>query len=100
VTEPSAVDVLASDDEREAIVETLRYHHGTGRLTLAELDERVGAAYAARTRDQLAALLTDLPTDEYEHEGTTTRHFDPCLFWVLIIAFPPAGLAYWIYTRR
>jgi Domain of unknown function (DUF1707) len=36
---------------------------GTGRLDLAETDERVAAAYAARHRHELTALLSDLPRD-------------------------------------
>jgi hypothetical protein len=39
----------ASDADREQLVETLRQHHADGRLTLEELTERTGRAYAART---------------------------------------------------
>jgi hypothetical protein len=43
------------------VVEMLRVAAGDGRLTLEELDERVGAALAARTYSELAALVSDLP---------------------------------------
>jgi len=42
--------VRASDAERDQAAEILRVAYAEGRLTRAELDERSGAAYAARTR--------------------------------------------------
>ena len=50
-----------SDQERDAAVELLSAHAAVGRLTLDELEERVSAALAARTRGDLEALLRDLP---------------------------------------
>jgi hypothetical protein len=54
-------DVRASDAEREAVAERLRHAAAEGRLDPEELDERLGRAYAARTRDELTALTADLP---------------------------------------
>jgi hypothetical protein len=51
----------ASDDERESTVTLLREHGAAGRLDVEELEQRIGTAYAARTRGDLAALLDDLP---------------------------------------
>jgi hypothetical protein len=51
----------ASDEERESTVTLLREHGGAGRLDVDELEQRVGAAYQARTRGELAALLDDFP---------------------------------------
>jgi hypothetical protein len=53
--------VRASDEERESTVTLLREHGATGRLDVDELEQRVGAAYQARTRGDLATLLDDLP---------------------------------------
>lgn len=53
--------IRASDDEREQVVQLLSEHATTGRLTLAELEERIGLAYEATTRDDLSALIADLP---------------------------------------
>lgn len=53
--------VRASDDERHRMAELLGEHASVGRLTLAELEERVARAYAATTRAELAELTTDLP---------------------------------------
>lgn len=54
-------DVRASDAERELVVERLHRAVGNGRLTVEEFDERAAAAYAARTRGELADLTKDLP---------------------------------------
>ncbi|MQA96349.1 MAG: DUF1707 domain-containing protein [Streptosporangiales bacterium] len=54
-------DTRASDADRERVVESLREQTAIGRLTLEELDERSGAAYAARTWADLRPLLADLP---------------------------------------
>ena len=58
---PAPHDVLASDPERERVAEALREHATAGRLDPDELDERLGAAYAARRRADLLPLLADLP---------------------------------------
>lgn len=50
----------ASDSDRDITVDILCAAVGDGRLTLDELEERVGAALSARTRAQLAALIADL----------------------------------------
>lgn len=54
-------DVRASDAERELTVEKLQRSMGQGRLSTDEFDERVAAAYAARTRGELTDLTRDLP---------------------------------------
>jgi hypothetical protein len=51
----------ASDAEREQYAEIVRDAVGEGRLTLDEGDERLGAVYAAKFRDELPPLVTDLP---------------------------------------
>ena len=50
-----------SDTEREQVAEILRAAMAEGRLTLQEGEERLGAVYAARFRDELAPLTDDLP---------------------------------------
>jgi Domain of unknown function (DUF1707) len=51
----------ATHDDRNRVVEVLRVAAGDGRLTLEELDQRVGAALTARTYGELAALVSDMP---------------------------------------
>jgi Domain of unknown function (DUF1707) len=50
-----------SDKEREQIAEILRAAMTEGRLTLEEGEERLAAVYAAKYRDELLPLTTDLP---------------------------------------
>ena len=63
--------VRASDAEREQTVALLQRNFADGRLTQAELEERAGAAYAARTRAQLCDLTADLPAAQ-EHTSLTS----------------------------
>lgn len=60
MTEQGHVDLRASDSERERTADQLRHAAGEGRLTVEELDERLEAAYAARTRGELEGLVADL----------------------------------------
>ncbi len=58
---PDSGDVRVSDDERERVAREIREHYAAGRLDDDELNARVEAAYAARTRSELDALRADLP---------------------------------------
>ncbi|MER0245201.1 DUF1707 domain-containing protein, partial [Streptomyces sp. HSW2009] len=51
----------ASDAERERVAEALREAVAEGRLTMEEFDERLEAAYTARTHADLEPLVRDLP---------------------------------------
>ena len=51
----------AGDTDRAAVATVLGRHMADGRLTVAEYDERVARAYAARTYGELDALTVDLP---------------------------------------
>jgi hypothetical protein len=57
-----AADTKASDRERDDVVQALIRHHVDGRLTTTEFEERTDRALASRTRGQLAAVLSDLPS--------------------------------------
>ncbi len=50
-----------SDAEREQVATILRAAMTEGRLTLEEGEERLGACYAAKFRDDLLPLTADLP---------------------------------------
>ncbi|MFI1175010.1 DUF1707 SHOCT-like domain-containing protein [Streptomyces melanogenes] len=52
----------ASDAERERVAEALREAVAEGRLDMEEFEERLEAAYKARTHGELAPLVRDLPT--------------------------------------
>ena len=53
--------IRASDADRERVAHSLRDHTVAGRLSVEELDERSGRAFAARTLGELEALFDDLP---------------------------------------
>jgi uncharacterized protein DUF1707 len=54
-------EVRASDEDRERVAREIREHYAAGRLDDDELNQRVDAAYGARTVGELDALRTDLP---------------------------------------
>jgi DUF1707 SHOCT-like domain len=60
---PELDSVRASDAERDAAAGQLQAAFAEGRLTDAEFDERMRTALTARTRADLARLMTDLPAD-------------------------------------
>lgn len=49
------------DAERERAVTAIGEHYAAGRLDHDELDERIDAAWRARTQADIAVLFTDLP---------------------------------------
>ncbi len=53
----------ASDSDRENVVASLREHTVAGRLTQDEFEERMRAAYGAKTYGELAELTKDLPIE-------------------------------------
>jgi hypothetical protein len=56
-----AANIRVSDADRDAVLAELSEHFQVGRLTSEELDERTGRALAARTGQDLAAIMADLP---------------------------------------
>jgi hypothetical protein len=70
-----APEQRASDADRDIAADILCAAVGDGRLTLDELDDRLGAALSARTMTELAALIADLPGRRCA--PTPARPFDP-----------------------
>ncbi|NJP72707.1 DUF1707 domain-containing protein [Streptomyces sp. C1-2] len=54
-------ELRASDADREQVAERLRDAVAEGRLDMAEFEERLDAAYRARTYGELTPLTVDLP---------------------------------------
>lgn len=54
--------VRIGDAEREATAGLLGDHYAAGRLTYAELDERLDAVWRAQSATDLGTLLVDLPS--------------------------------------
>jgi hypothetical protein len=59
--DPASSDPRASDQDRERVAHDLREHFAAGRLTDAELSDRMSAAYGARTISELHSVRADLP---------------------------------------
>ena len=57
---PSSPALRASDADRNRVIELLRAAVTDGRLNPVEFDERLGAALAARTFEELSPLTADL----------------------------------------
>ncbi|HEX2363184.1 MAG TPA: DUF1707 domain-containing protein [Jiangellaceae bacterium] len=51
----------ASDADRDRVAEQLRQAAGDGRLSIAELQERLDTLYAAKTYGELEPVVADLP---------------------------------------
>jgi len=60
-----------SDADRDHAVAELGEHFQAGRITAEELDERSGLALRAKTGNDLAALLADLPAAQSSGTGVT-----------------------------
>ena len=68
----------AADADRAAVATQLGEQMSAGRLTVAEYDERLARAYAARTYGELEALTADLPRPagavaRHQHHGDVRR---------------------------
>jgi hypothetical protein len=59
VADPQQLRV--SDEQRERAAQALREHFAAGRISEDELDDRVQAAYDAKTEAELDKQLSDLP---------------------------------------
>lgn len=97
----------ASDAEREDTAEVLRAAASEGRITLAELEDRVAACYAARLREELAPLVADLPpmpseaSEPERHAAgrlTTGGRVALTVHAVLVVVFASAVLGRWMAT--
>ncbi len=58
---PRDPDMRVSQAERDEVAAALARHYADGRLSLGEYEERVAAAYEARTGRDFEPLLADLP---------------------------------------
>jgi DUF1707 SHOCT-like domain len=63
-------DIRAADEDRERVATALRTHCEAGRLSIDELEERLAAAYAAKTLGDLDPLMADLPALPTRHAVT------------------------------
>jgi hypothetical protein len=95
----------ASDADRDTTADLLNAAFAEGRLTAGEHDQRLSAAYAAQTWQELRQLTADLPGPQASATGPGTvlgmpAGTDLCLLCGLLIVCPPAGIAWWLMLRR
>jgi Domain of unknown function (DUF1707) len=79
------VDIRASDEDRQRVVAALERHTGAGRLTLDEFAERVRVACDARTLDELATVVGDLPADTPAADAETGPRRELLLVFAIAI---------------
>jgi hypothetical protein len=90
----------ASQAERDRTVEDLRVHAGEGRLDVEELEARLDAALAAKTRGDLRDVVKDLPRTRRSSPrarqplGFAAGSLVQLLIGIAIIAAAPAALAW------
>jgi len=64
---PTDPQMRASDDDRDRAAALLREHHAAGRLTADEFQERLDAAYRAKTLGDIDKIMADLPAIDLYH---------------------------------
>jgi hypothetical protein len=92
----------ASDADRDAVAGLLNEAFAEGRLTADEHDQRLSAAYAARSWQQLHQITADLPAPPGiagRREPGIFAGADLCLLCALLIVCPLAGIAWWLLSR-
>ncbi len=85
---PGDPDLRASDVERERAADELGEHLALGRISADELETRLDAVYAARTRGALDEVLRDLPVPVHVPVHAASQPSPPS----------PCGWASWALT--
>jgi hypothetical protein len=89
----TASDIRVGDRERTAVADRLPAHAAAGRLTVEELEERVGRAHAAKTTAELAPLTADLPERETRAWRPPARRIPLALIAAALLATLALSLA-------
>jgi hypothetical protein len=73
--DPSGLRI--SDADRHKVAEVLREAAGDGRIDLVELDERLEAAYSAKTYGELVPITADLPVQRADQRPAAPQRTVP-----------------------
>jgi hypothetical protein len=85
---------LASDRERDDVVQALVRHHVDGRLSEVEFEERTDQAVGARTIGDLRAVLVDLPPIDGGRAATSGRTGrSPRVAFLPVVLIAPLAVA-------
>jgi hypothetical protein len=96
-------ELRASDSDRERAVEVLRGAASDGQLTVDELEDRVSAAYAARTRRELEQLTADVspaPAPTEPGSGLTLKEGTGGTRWLIAIMGGHERKGWWRLAPR
>jgi hypothetical protein len=85
LTDPDQ-SLRVSDAERDETLRVLGDHASVGRLTLDELEDRSSRALAAKTRGELAVLVSDLPQEAGPGHSAPAVAKKPVRWMVAIMA--------------
>ncbi|AGL14403.1 DUF1707 domain-containing protein [Actinoplanes sp. N902-109] len=108
---PEADALRAADADRHRIAERLKSALDEGRLSLAEYDDRVRLAYAARTYGDLTGLVEDLPEPGLSAEEIARRTADRerraarrlptalTVLWTIYAAVLVVNLVVWVLVE-
>jgi hypothetical protein len=80
------VEIRASDDDRQRILDALQLHTAAGRLSLEEFSDRAAEVYAARTLGDLSAITGDLPAEPARAESAHTQHRELLVVFAVAVA--------------
>ncbi|WP_028935919.1 DUF1707 SHOCT-like domain-containing protein [Pseudonocardia spinosispora] len=96
--------IRASDAEREETASVIRAAASEGRLTMAELEERLESVYEARMRHELPPLVADLPSAQRPPDGPPGNgpgvgaRIGLAVHALLVVAFAAAMIGRWVMT--
>lgn len=90
----------ASDADRERVCHILRQATGVGMLTLAEADDRLAAAYAARFRHELAPLIADIPDGATHGASSVNGRIRALVLGLLAMGFAARAAAGPVLARH
>ena len=85
MTDPDQ-SLRVSDAERDETLRVLGDHAAVGRLTVDELEDRSSRALAAKTRGELALLISDLPQEAGQGRPAPTPAKKPVRWMVAIMS--------------
>lgn len=91
-------ELRVSNADRERVAALLQRASADGRLDLDELDERLRAAYAAKTHGELAPLTGDLPAETAAAEASAVPQ--PNSRWALAVMGGFTRRGAWVVSRR
>ncbi|MEC3982606.1 DUF1707 SHOCT-like domain-containing protein [Amycolatopsis sp. H20-H5] len=86
----------AADADRERVASAVQAAGGEGRLTLEEVEDRLGAVYATKFTDELAELTSDLPRQRPPREFAPLRHRAFRVHLVVAVALSVLLIVRWV----